>query len=645
MSQYGRISFNVLGPLEARVDDQPLDLGPHKQRVLLAMLLCHANRAVSTRELLDALWHTDPPRTALKNLQVYISQLRKILSAAPQGPLIALRAPGYRIALEPSQLDALTFEDLTREGRLSLRSGNAARASALLRKALDLWRGPALSDLFAGPRLQAELTRLEGRRLVAYEDWFDAEFALGHEPDVLDELDELGRAHPMRERLRSQQMIALYRCGRQGEALAVFDEIRQALARELGLAPSPALRRLYQAILSGAPSVGMGQAPDATADATRIAGPGPVTAHGSLLPRDTPDFVGRERLLAELTAALTGDGRSGLVVLHGLPGVGKTTLAVRAGHRLRNAFPDGQILVHMRGPGGRPRAAGDVLGELLRAFGLAAGASVRRSLDRERLLRAWLSNRRVLLVLDDAADEKQVRPLLPGAGGSAVIVTGRRLLCLESACHLALAPFTVAEGLELLDRTAGPGRRQAEPDSAERIVRACDALPLAVRIAGLRLVARRHMPLRRYADRLDDPRHRLDELSVRDLEMRSSLDALYRDLTPAERALFRRIGALPEPRFDLTALAGPAAGSPDDVEDVLDGLIQAHVVTESPAAGSVTYRMPLLVWTYARERARPACGGPGDGAWSQAGRVRAIGDARLNGFPAVPRGRRGQDRP
>ncbi|MDF5759107.1 AfsR/SARP family transcriptional regulator [Spongiactinospora sp. TRM90649] len=602
MSHFGRITFGVLGSLEAQAGDRGLDLGPLKQRVLLAMLLCRANSVVSMQELLDALWPDSPPRTAMKNLQVYVSQLRKILSTGPHGSLIAFRSPGYRITLEPAQLDALRFEDLTRSGRLSLRSGDSVRASALLREALDLWRGPALSDLCAGPRLQAELGRLEGRRLATYEDWFDAEFALGHETDVLDELDELGRVHPLRERLRSQQMIALYRCGRQAEALAVFDEIRQTLARELGLAPSPALRRLYQSILADDPS--LGATPPAEPAAAHLA-MAPVTAHGSLLPRDTADFTGRGRALDKLTAALTGDGdtRCGLVVLHGLPGVGKTVLAVHAGHRLRAAFPDGQLLVQMRGPDDRPRAADEVLGELLRTFGLGRGAEGERQLDRERLLRAWLSNRRVLLVLDNAADERQVRPLLPGIGGSAVVVTGRRLLGLESACYLGLGPFSLDEALELLSRTAGQARLRAEPDAAEEIVRACDLLPRAVRIAGLKLVARRHLPLRRCADRLADPGNRLDELSVRDLTMRTGVESLYRDLTPAERALFRCIGALPSPRFDLPTLAGPLACSLDDAETALDGLIQAHVVTEVHARETTAYRMPSLLWAYARERA------------------------------------------
>jgi DNA-binding SARP family transcriptional activator len=241
----------------AETDAHPveLDAGPFKQRLLLALLLCRCNSVVLVEQLIDTLWWDGPPRTAHKNIQVYISHLRKLLSADGQPSRLRYRPPGYQLVLAPAEVDALRFEDLSRAGRLALRRGDARTAAESMRQALGLWRGPALADLQLSPALREEAARLDDRRLSAYEDWFEAELLLGNHAEVLEQIEGVVRAHPLRERLRSHQLTALYRGGRQAEALAEYDNHRQLLAAELGLDPSPALRRLYQNILSGHPTL------------------------------------------------------------------------------------------------------------------------------------------------------------------------------------------------------------------------------------------------------------------------------------------------------------------------------------------------------------------------------------------------------
>jgi DNA-binding SARP family transcriptional activator len=269
-----QISFSILGPMTAELQTAEsgarpveLDAGPFKQRLLLALLLCRCNSVVLVEQLIDTLWWDGPPRTAHKNIQVYISHLRKLLAADGQPSRLRYRPPGYQLVLTPAEVDALRFEDLSRAGRLALRRGDPHTAAGSMRQALGLWRGPALADLQLSPALREEATRLDDRRLSVYEDWFEAELLLGNHAEVLEQIESVIRAHPLRERLRSHQLTALYRGGRQAEALAEYDNHRQLLAAELGLDPSPALRRLYQNILSGHPALNAPPPPGITAEA------------------------------------------------------------------------------------------------------------------------------------------------------------------------------------------------------------------------------------------------------------------------------------------------------------------------------------------------------------------------------------------
>jgi len=597
------IHFGVLGTLEVRIGDVPCQLGPFKQRVVLALLLCNANSIVPVDLLAEALWGDELPRTAYKNLQVYISTLRRILFSGNGQSRLAYRIRGYQIELSTSELDALLFGDLAHQGRMALRDGAVASAARTLEAALAMWRGDALMDLRGVPAVEAEAVRLENRRLSVYEDWFEAELAIGNHAHVLDSIEDLVRRHPMRERLRISQFVALNRCGRRAEALAEYDELRQLLARELGLRPSPALARLYQAILADDPSL---DAPRGSAGQTRLFAD--TTAHLNQLTRDLEDFTGREELTSQLVEAVQGQSHPGRVtVLSGPPGVGKTALAVHVGHLLMKERADGQILVRLRSAAGRPRPAGEILGELLRSFGL--GSRLPRGLEeRAALYRSWLAERKMLIILDGAKDESQVRPLLPGAGECDVLVTSRRHLGgLEAAHHVRLDPFETAEAVALLAKIAGRDRVRQAPEAAERIALACGMMPLAIRISGARLNAEARITLADLAARLEDERHLLDELSVGDLTIRACAAEYERELAGRDATPFLRLGLLTADRFTTEDFAAVLNGSAPDAEVLLDRLVAANVISNMTPPGGNGHRVfsiPYWLRLYARERIR-----------------------------------------
>jgi DNA-binding SARP family transcriptional activator len=637
-----QISFSVLGPMTAELrtagtDTCPveLDAGPFKQRLLLALLLCRCNSVVLVEQLIDTLWWDGPPRTAHKNIQVYISHLRKLLTADGRPSRLRYRPPGYQLVLGPAEVDALRFEDLSRAGRLALRRGDARGAAESMRQALGLWRGPALADLQLSPALREEAARLDDRRLSVYEDWFEAELLLGNHAEVLEQIEGVVRAHPLRERLRSHQLTALYRGGRQAEALAEYDNHRQLLAAELGLDPSPALRRLYQNILSGHPTLNApspargpgggipgGGAPAAVPVAVSSAALAPdtepeVVAHAagvlpaqprrSGLPRAAGDFTGRQDVLGEILAYFgPGSGSSDtghlrrFAAIVGPPGSGTSTLALQAAHVLAPRFRDGPVLLPLRDEKGAPRPPAELVDDLLGRLDPRPAATR----DRSTLLRSRLAELQLLLILDGAAEEAQVRPLLPGAGDCSVIVTScRRLGGLDGVRRFLPGMFTEDEALELLSRLIGPDRvAQARP-AARRIVTACGLLPLAVRIAGARLASLDHLPLDRFADRLEDADRLLDELTVGDLSVCDRFDRYLHGLEATERLALMQV-----------AVAwGPPSRGPNEMEQLLERLVGVHALTITDrefraAASPVPFAMPAPLWVYAQRLLATAVG-------------------------------------
>ncbi|WP_432022336.1 BTAD domain-containing putative transcriptional regulator [Streptomyces parvus] len=614
----GAVHFSLLGPLTARRDGRELPLGPRKQRLVLATLLARPNTPVPVDVLTDAVWPDDPPRTARKNLQVYISAARALLGPAGDGGADRLvhGCGGYHLRIAEGELDTLRFGSLARAGRAAAGRGDVAGAARLLREALDLWEGPPLHDLRDSAGVAEEADRLEARCLTVYEDWAEAEIELGRAAVAVDGLRDLVERHPLRERLRAAWMNSLHQSGRQAEALAVYDDYRQLMARELGLEPSPAMAALYRSML--------GRGREARQPAVSRRTPAPVA-----LPAGTGAFTGRREELRDLLDVL-GGGEERVVVVSGPGGAGKSALAVRAAHLLADPFPDGRVHVRVRREDGTARGRAEVLAELGRWCGIAeartefpataAGADVPATAGALAVLaeawQEWQARHRALVVLDDVPDEASVRGLLPRSGKCAVLVTARgQLPGLAPVHRIALPAPADSEALELLGKLIGAGRLRTDPAAALRIVRACGGLPLAVEVSGMRLAVLRHLPLAEYADRLDDPSAALDELVAGDVSVRHRIASGWRDLAEPDRWVLGRLAGLADDGCFTLDRATVALGCGERAAiRAVESLIDAGAVT-SPA-GEVTahaalYEVPRLLCLFAREQEVTAAGGRG----------------------------------
>lgn len=599
------MEFRILGPVEVWDGAQRLDLGGSKPRALLAVLLLYANQMVSTDHLVDQLWGEAPPPSARSLVQVYVSRLRQALhhsrDQSASASVLATRPSGYLLRVEPGELDLDCFEGLTADARRAAADGDLEGAAEGWRAALALWRGPALAGAASEVR-RTVVPRLEEARLVALEERLEVDLGLGRHVELVGELEELVAAHPDRERLRRQLMLALYRSGRQGEALAVYRSTRQVLVEELGLEPSPALQELERAILRGDSAIAPALPAGAEARQQPASPPGPC-----LLPPDVDDFTGREAAEAEVQQLLEAEQATAIVIsaIAGKAGVGKTALAVRVAHRLRPRFADGQLYVNLRGADTQVLDPAEVLAAFLRALGIE-GARIPEGLEeRVRQYRSWLADRRVLVVLDNAATEAQVRPLLPANHGCAALITSRaRLTGLEAAHPLTLDVLDPDHAVQLLAKLAGPARVAAEPEAAQAIVRLCGWLPLALRIAGARLASRPHWRLALLAERLGDERRRLDELATGDLEVRASVALSYHGRPEQERRLFRRLGLPVAPSFPAWVAATLLEVELAEAECLLERLVDAQLVEAAgqDQAGQLRYRLHDLLRIFARER-------------------------------------------
>jgi DNA-binding SARP family transcriptional activator/predicted negative regulator of RcsB-dependent stress response len=579
------LRFGVLGPVRAWRDGTPLATGSPQQRALLAALLLRGGRTATASELIDALWGEEPPSQALAAVRTYASRLRKVL-----GPeVLVSESGGY--ALRTAALDVTTAQDLAAEAEKLRAAGDRAGARERLARALDLWDGEVLASV-PGPYAEAQRARLEEWRLGLLETRLDVDLEIGAHAEAVSELTALTAAHPLRERLRELLMLALYRSGRQAEALAVYADTRRLLADELGVDPAPELSRLQQRILRADAELARPVEEPAPA-ATAVARP-------AQLPATVPDFTGRASFVRDLGDRLaTAEGHVMAVsALAGIGGVGKTTLAVHVAHAARPHFPDGQLYVDLQGAGARAAAPETVLGSFLRALGTPDAAIPDSLEDRAALYRSTLDGRRVLVLLDNARDAAQIRPLLPGTAGCAALVTSRiRMVDLAGAHLVDLDVMSPEEALQLFTRIVGEERVSAEREAALDVVAACGFLPLAIRIAASRLAARRTWTVSVLAAKLADERRRLDELQAGDLAVKATFELGYGQLEPAQARAFRLLGLADGPDISLAAAAAVLDLPPHDAEDLLEALVDTSLV-ESAAPGR--YRYHDLVRLYAR---------------------------------------------
>ncbi|MFI9255618.1 BTAD domain-containing putative transcriptional regulator [Streptomyces sp. NPDC053069] len=594
VTEQAALRFGVLGPVRAWRGEEQLSTGSPQQRALLAALLLREGRTATAPELIDAVWGTEPPSQALAAVRTYASRLRKILDP---GVLVsesggyAVRSPGE------GALDLAVAQDLAAEAEKARAAGDLCRARDLLNRALSLWDGEALAGV-PGPYAETQRVRLEEWRLGLLESRLDMDLEQGCHAEAVSELTALTAAHPLRERLRELLMLALYRSGRQAEALAVYADTRRLLAEELGVDPRPGLRELQQRILQADPALAEPSSPAAE--------PAVVPVRPAQLPASVPDFTGRAAFVDELSEVLSSaseaSGTTGRVMavsaLAGIGGVGKTTLAVHVAHRARGTFPDGQLYVDLQGAGPRPAEPETVLGSFLRALGTSDTAIPDSLEERAALYRSVLDGRRVLVLLDNAKDAAQVRPLLPGTEGCAALVTSRvRMLDLAGAHLVDLDVMSPDEALALFTRIVGEERVAAERESALDVVAACGFLPLAIRIAASRLAARRTWTVSVLAAKLADERRRLDELQAGDLAVKATFELGYGQLEPAQARAFRLLGLADGPDISLAAAAAVLDLPVEETEDLLESLVDTSLL-ESAAPGR--YRFHDLVRLYAR---------------------------------------------
>ncbi|GAA3819928.1 BTAD domain-containing putative transcriptional regulator [Sphaerisporangium flaviroseum] len=602
------MEFRILGPLEVIADAERLDVGGARQRITLAILMLDANRLVTVDRLAEAIYGEQLPPTARAQVQICISSLRRLFAAHGAPDTIATHSRGYILRVGDGQLDAQRFEALTAEARRARNAGNLEEAVTKYRTALKMWRGDeALQGIESRP-VQASASRLTEERITTNEDCINLELELGRHQELVGELTSLIEEYPLRERLRGQLMLALYRSGRRAEALQVYRLARETMIEELGIEPNEQLQRLEHAILTADESLEPPvQATKVPVEPPPAAAPPPVPF---LLPSAIADFTGRTKQVdaieRELALASEDPTRFAvpIVIVAGKGGIGKTTVAVHTAHMVAERFPDGQLFADLHGGASRQVSPMHVLERFLRALGVPGNAMPEGLEERAEMYRALLADRRTLVVLDDAATESQVLPLLPGTRMSAVLITSRsRLAGLAGAIHVDMDVFDSDQSMELLSRIAGTVRVRSEVSAAKELAELCGQLPLALRIAGARLSARPHWSIEQLVSRLEDETRRLDELNHGDMGIRASISLTYESVGEEARRLFRRLAILDTGHFSVWMGAALLDRPFAEAADLFDELADAQLIETAGGYGLHSlYNFHDLIRVFSRER-------------------------------------------
>jgi DNA-binding SARP family transcriptional activator/tetratricopeptide (TPR) repeat protein len=609
--------IGVLGPmLVTNPHGSTVRVGVGKQLTLLAHLVCQRPAPLSVDTIVDILWSTRPPSSARQNVHLYIHRLRRALGEN----IITSAGFGYVLTDQDGLVDADEFERHAERGRNSLANGHLETARYEFRAAMELWRGTPYHGIEPTLGVAEEVARLEEIQLALLEQYHDAELAMGRHAELVPELMTLAERHPLRERFTAQLMVALHRSGRTGDALDAYRTTYEALTGQLGLDPTSELRDLEQAVLTDDPALlttwstvrvspQRGAAVSSSPASTALAPPSAAEALvPAELPRDLADFTGRDSEVSSLLRDLDGN-RSTVLAISGLGGVGKTSLAVHVAHAKAAEYADGQLYADLHGTDAEPPNAGHILHRFLRSLGVADEAVPASTAERANLYRSILAQRRMIVVLDNAASEQQIRLLLPGTSACGVLVTSRSALVgLEGTNHVDLDVFRPDEATSLLEHIVGTEAVRDDPESAAQIADLCGYVPLAIRIAGARIARRPHWTMAEMARLLDDERGRLDQLSAGDLEVRSSFALSYRLLPEETQRAFRLLGAMNVPTFPWWVPAALLDIAPDDGRVHIDTLVDINLlsVAGTDATGEHRYRIHNLVALYANERSTTA---------------------------------------
>jgi DNA-binding SARP family transcriptional activator/Tfp pilus assembly protein PilF len=587
------MDLRLLGPVAVLDGNVEHRIPARRQRSLLALLLLNGGQVVSASRLVEELWHGNPPRAAGETLHTHVTRLRRTLG--PLATRLRTQSPGYVFELADDELDIDRFRRLRTAGWDAVRRGEHRVALTRLGQALAQWRGEPLADLPELAERQVDVAVLREQRVQAHEWYFDAGLELGRHAELLDDIRRLAAENPLRERFISQLMVALYRDHRRSEALAVYRQARAHLVEQIGIEPGAELARVHRRILE-----------HDLPDPDRAAGDPAVLARPNQLPVDSDLFAGRdEESEAAAQALLVRGARPPLVAITGPGGIGKSALAVRVARRVAARYPDGQFYVDMRGSSPRPRPVREVLGRLLRDLGVEESAIPEDEDDRAAVYRGATAGRALLLVLDDVAEARSLRPLIPGDGSCGLLVTSRdRLSAVNDACRCELAPLTDAAGRWLFAQITGPARAADDQEAVAAVLRLCAGSPLAIRIAATRLAASRTLTAADLAQALADLRQRLPELAIDDLSVRTAFDDSRRRLSPDDALAFDLLGTVlgrdecAELGLDATArlFGAPRAAA----ARTLDRLAAVHLV-QAPMPDR--YRFHDLVKAYAFESA------------------------------------------